>query len=173
MAQSEIIRLASLCVDIAKKLEIDKDFRTRARQFPEIIVYQGLPLAMAYLLAKSTGEGIAGVEVVKELYKLLFNNLPDKSVDEVVKLIKSKYSEWRNEGKKLDADALSHAFYAASLMLMMSKMYNGKKIENLDYFLTSLDTRGFTVFNKVVQRIAYDAARWLKFFAEAKIEKER
>ncbi len=146
-----IIKYSAHCINCISKLRIDlaKRVRTRARQLFEVLAYQGLPYLFAYIGGKSTERGL------QTIYDVICR---DGDINELASELERKIRELRLS----DEDA-SYALYGASLMCVISKTMG----INLKCSLEELIYRHG--FDKLVQKISYEVARWLKFFAEAKL----
>ncbi|NPA69406.1 MAG: type III-B CRISPR module-associated protein Cmr5 [Crenarchaeota archaeon] len=148
----KIIEHSAYCINCIASMNKDlaRRVRTRARQLFEVLTYQGLPYLFAYVGGK-TGE-----KNLQIIYELLSKNGDPSNVGREIhdKIVKDL---------KMSEEDASYALYGASIMYVLSR------VTGID-FKTSIDKLVYEYgFDKLIQKITYEIAKWLKFFAEAKL----
>lgn len=160
MNLQDIIRLSAYCVKIAKKTDVAKEFRQRARSLFETLVYQGLTYTLAYCGGKALENCIFSIckELREGFDKLSKASFTSDLEEQVTTEVASKIEH-------IKCDDRSYGLYGASLIFIITTILRNIKFEEkLDKWIYE-----YSIQNKIIQRIAYEAAKWLKFFAEAKI----
>ena len=148
----EIIKYAAHCINCISKLEIGRievarRVRTRARQLFETLTYQGLPYLFAYVGGKATE---------RRLFELYDTICKDADTESIAKELLDKI-------KGMSDEDASYGLYGASIMCIISKVTGINLRCSLEELIYKYG------FDKLIQQVAYNAAKWLKFFAEAKL----
>ncbi|NPA69899.1 MAG: type III-B CRISPR module-associated protein Cmr5 [Crenarchaeota archaeon] len=149
----KIVEYSSYCINCVasmdKQRELARRVRTRARQLFQVLTYQGLPYLFAYVGGK------AGERSLQSLYDVLQRGGNPSDVGrELAENIKNL---------RLSEEDASYALYGASMIYILSKITGRdfkKRLEELVYDYG---------FDKLIQKVSYEVAKWLKFFAEAKL----
>ncbi len=156
----DVVRYSAYCISCIAALveksqqyeDIVRGVRTRSRQLYEVLVYQGLPYFLAYIGGK------ASERKLRELYEVFFKNLDTFSQPIAVA------SELADKIKNMSREDASYGLYGASFLSILSKVMNKKFDISIEKLIEEYG------FNKVVYRLSYEIVKWLKFFAEAKLE---
>lgn len=155
MRTRDIVKCSAHCINCVyyTNEEIARKVRTRARQLFEVLAYQGLPYLFAY------AGGKAGERALVALSKIICSESePEKCGQELARAIREN---------KLSPEDASYGLYGASIICILSK------VTGTDLTSCSLEELIYKYgFDRLMQRLSYEVARWLKFFAEAKLPSE-
>ncbi|GEM_PF-5849324 len=152
LEKEKLIRIASHCINCISHLQpsLRRGVRTRARQLFEVLEYQGLAYLFAYVGGKATERAL------REMYISMCKDGEPSEIAKELDSIRRRYG--------LSDEDASYGLYGASLMCVIAK------IMNEDFSKRSLEELIYNYgFNKIVRKITYEVARWLKFLAEAKL----
>ncbi len=147
----KIVEYSSYCINCIASMNKDLAgrVRTRARQLFQVLTYQGLPYLFAYVGGK------AGERSLQTLYEILQKGGNPSDISK--KLAESI------KNLRLSEEDASYALYGASMMYILSKITGRDFKKSLEELVYSYG------FDKLIQKVSYEIAKWLKFFAEAKL----
>ncbi len=147
-----IIECTAYCINCIASMNRDlaRRVRTRARQLFEVLTYQGLPYLFAYVGGKAREKNL------HIIYDLLHKGRDPSTIGKEI-------DEKITKDLRMSEEDASYALYGASVMYVLSRV-TGRD------FKVSLEKLVYEYgFDKLIQKITYEIAKWLKFFAEAKL----